>query len=67
MDQDAAALKDELELARLEEAEALRRAIQLRAFGTAAQLRIAMLEVDAAHSRVVRLYRQRRKPDLIPS
>jgi len=49
-------LKEELELARAEEAEALRRAVRLRAIAaSSAEVRDAMREVEASRSRVARL------------
>jgi hypothetical protein len=48
-------LEDELILARAEEAEALRRAVHLRAIGSPAELNAAMGDVDVCRSRVVQL------------
>ena len=55
------AIKQELELARAEEAEALRRAHHLRSRGAPwSEVRAAMLEADVCHSRVARLQQELR-------
>ncbi|TFZ00786.1 hypothetical protein EZ313_20290 [Ramlibacter henchirensis] len=55
-------IKDELESARAEEAEALRRANRLRTTGASPEaLRDALREVDLQHSRVIHLQMELRR------
>ena len=59
---EAMELKEELELARAEEAEALRRAYNLRSRGAAyAEMDAAMREASACHSQVARLQLELRR------
>jgi hypothetical protein len=48
-------VREELDFARAEEAEALRRANHLKATGSYAELQAALREVDACRARVMRL------------
>lgn len=51
-------LRDELALARAEEAEALRRAHHLRAIGSLEEIHEATQQVEALHRRIATLQRQ---------
>lgn len=59
---EAVELKEELELARAEEAEALRRACNLRSRGASYEdMQAAMREASACHSRTARLHMELRR------
>ena len=59
---DTVELKEELELARAEEAEALRRAYNLRSRGASYEdMQAAMREASACHSRTARLHLELRR------
>jgi hypothetical protein len=58
---DVAALREDLESARLEEAEAVRHADRLRAIGNTAEIRQAIHEVNAQQSRVALLQLELRR------